>query len=148
MFASFVGLIGLSGCAFNTPFAYQQSATEVSATDTYTVVVTQAVLPGGWNREFWDRVDKIDTQLKQSEGMIGFSKRVSLTGDTAWTMSVWRDEEALDAFKFAGPHAQAIGRASDLLVDMAFARFDLSASDTPPSWDQALKALEEQGSAY
>lgn len=81
-------------------------------------------------------------QLLATDGVLGFSMLAEPLHKKYATLSVWRDEEALDAFASATPHARLM---SDLALSMnepKFVRWTISGGDGAPSWTDALDRLK------
>lgn len=112
--------------------------------------LTHAVLGGDRNARsaFWHHVEKVEESLADRPGFIGFSKRASLTGREAWTMSVWSDEAGLRGFVRSPAPRAAIREASDALESARFHRFAVERDELPISWGRALERLEAHGRTY
>ena len=90
----------------------------------------------GWELGYAKRVE---AQLAETKGIVGYSLRAKFMQRSFWTLSVWESEEALQAFIHEGFHA---GVMSVLIPDMAtpnFVRWKIKGSACPPSWEEALK---------
>jgi hypothetical protein len=139
----------LSGCALATPFRTPPGA-EGALGDQAIAVVTHAVLVDdpGLRRLFWRHTEAVDAALPAQPGYLGHSKRTTLGGGEAWTLTVWSDRRTLEAFVETTVHVTAINEAMKALVRARFARFPVAADEVPPSWRRALAALEERGRTY
>ena len=146
--APLVFAIGLSGCNLSTPFRGPEAA--APAGPTVYVGLTHAVIRAGRPaRElFFDYVEQVEQSLPHNPGFLGFSKRVALFGDDAWTMSVWSDEPSMDAFVRSDAHQRAIRNAVAALQSARFARLEVKAGAAPLAWSEALKILESDGRSY
>lgn len=141
----------LFGCAFNTPLSgpnYQSGAALEAVGITEVVVsLTEAELKR--NRDardlFWKYVDDIDVQLETQPGLIASSKRVTLFGQKAWTMTIWQDQAALMAFVQSDVHQIAARRTPDMITDGRFATFVMASRELPLDWDTALDRLQTEG---
>lgn len=81
-------------------------------------------------------------QLLGSDGVMGFSMLAEpLTRHWA-TLSVWRDEAALDAFAGARPHDQLMADLAPAMGPTKFVRWTIKGADGPPSWASALERLK------
>jgi hypothetical protein len=81
-------------------------------------------------------------QLLTSEGVVGFSMLAEPLRKHYATLSIWRDEGALDAFARAHPHEQLM---RDLAPDMGptkFVRWTIPGAAGVPSWADALARLK------
>lgn len=146
--------IGLSACNVATPYRgpkVSSSGPAASATGpTVYVGVTHAVLKDDrqYRSLFFDYVKEVEESLSQNSGFLGFSKRVALFGNDAWTMSVWTDEASMDAFVRSEAHQRAIRNAFKALEYARFARLEINAEEAPLSWDRALQVLESNSRVY
>lgn len=134
-------------CTVTTPFAgaaYSRSegVTLPDAPEYVVVGVTHATLHerfGGTCKEHTLRVlDSVGTHT----GAIGHSARFRLFGRKVWTMSAWRDEQALNAFARSPIHREAMSAGSPAMVSAQFTRFTWPAKDLPPPWSVVLDKLQ------
>ena len=82
---------------------------------------------------------RVEAQLAETKGIVGYSLRTKFMQRSFWTLSVWESEEALQAFIHEGFHT---GVMSVLTPDMAatnFVRWKIKGSECPPSWEEALR---------
>ena len=140
--------VGLSACNVSTPFL--ESGKPTAAGDTVFVGLTHAVLEDDRQSRslFFDYVQEVEDSLSANPGYLGFSKRVALFGDDAWTMSIWSDEASMDAFVQGDTHQRAIRKAFRAVESARFARLEINAKDAPPTWEEALQILESDGRSY
>jgi quinol monooxygenase YgiN len=89
---------------------------------------------------------RIRRQLRTSAGLIGYSLRAEFAGMQFWTLSVWEDEAALQAFVMASPHAGAVQAMAPHMGVTRFTRWTVQGADLPLRWDEAL-ARDDPGSA-
>lgn len=82
---------------------------------------------------------RIRRQLRTSTGLIGYSLRAQLAAKRFWTLSVWEDEAALQAFVAALPHAAIMKALAPHMGATGFTRWTVKGSDLPLQWDDALK---------
>jgi heme-degrading monooxygenase HmoA len=81
---------------------------------------------------------RIREQLKNSRGLIGYSLLARPLAKEFYTLSVWENDAALEAFVRASPHA---GTMADMMAHMKQTRFvkrPIHGSAIPPAWDYAL----------
>ena len=81
-------------------------------------------------------------QLIGTDGVICFSMLARPFRKQYATLSVWRDESALDAFAATAPHT---GLQSALLPEMGptrFVRWTITGAQGVPSWSEALQRLQ------
>ncbi|MEO1118461.1 MAG: hypothetical protein AAFX75_11340 [Pseudomonadota bacterium] len=139
---------GASACTISTP--YRTAASSDERGDTVFVSVTHAVVKENRasRRLFFEYVENVEESLPASPGYVGFSKRMVLFGNDAWTMTVWKDEASLERFVRSDAHQIAIRNAFVALESARFARVEMAADDAPLSWEQALAALESEARTY
>jgi quinol monooxygenase YgiN len=82
---------------------------------------------------------RIRRQLRASSGLIGYSLRAQLAAKRFWTLSVWEDAAALQAFVTAPPHAAVMEALAPHMGATRFTRWIVKSSDLPLRWDDALK---------
>lgn len=145
---SLISAIGLSACSVSTPFQ-GQVFTEANEKTVY-VGITHATLRNDLQSRslFFDYVKEVEDSLPQNPGFLGFSKRLALFGNDAWTMSVWDDQTSMEAFVRSEPHQRAIRNAMASLTSARFARIEIEAAEAPLTWDEALKVLESDSRSY
>src|SRR5579863_2693294 len=81
---------------------------------------------------------RIAGQLRRTNGLIGYSLLARPLARQFFTLSVWENEAALNAFVRTAPHAATM---ADLMPHMGKTRFvkrPIKGSDIPPAWDCAL----------
>lgn len=148
--------VGLQACSctiarpFEGPgFDSDRGVTLKGVGDNVIVGLTTASVKDGDDHDlFYARVDDVTESLDAQDGFIGYSIRRTLDGSQAWTMTVWRDEEALWAFVASPVHAKAIDDAYDTMKSSTFATIEVPTKDLPLSWDKALELLAKQGRTY
>jgi heme-degrading monooxygenase HmoA len=145
--ASLVG-----GCAIATPWRASPAgeAGQAEAGDPAVIVVTEARLGGSRAQRdaFWQGVRAVERDLPNRPGLIGYSLRRELFGDRAWTMSAWESEGHLYGFVFASTHRRAMADGDAALIAMRSVRLDRPREKGPPSWAEALDALDRAGEGY
>ena len=82
-------------------------------------------------------------QLLVTDGVVGFSMLAEPMRKHDATLSVWRDEAALDAFAKAHPHDRLVAELSPAMGQTKFVRWTISGADGRPSWDDALVRMKE-----
>jgi hypothetical protein len=81
-------------------------------------------------------------QLLGTDGVVGFSMLAEPLRKHYATLSVWRDEAALDAFARAHPHDRLMADLAPAMGKTKFVRWTISGADGRPSWADALTRLE------
>lgn len=91
------------------------------------------VRPGRRLVEFRMRAMRSLLQARDAEGCIAAD--AASRGLLHFSRSVWRDEDAMQAFARSGPHAKAMRRTARLATYWKFHHF--RAAEVPP-WDEAI----------
>ena len=146
--------VALGGCVLATPFEgpgfSKRGGPAPDLEGPLVASVTYAVISDeGDNRKvFFDYVEKVEAALVDQPGLVAYSRRADFLGNEAWTLTVWRDRESLQAFVNGGEHRRALKEAWDTFDDAKFARLEVQPDELPLSWDRALAALETNGRHY
>lgn len=148
--------VGLQACSctiarpFEGPgFDSDRGVTLKGVGDTVIVGLTTASVKDGDDHNlFHERADAVFESLDKQEGFIAYSARQTLDGSRVWTMTAWRDEDALWAFVASPVHTNAINDAYDTMNSSTFATIEVPTKDLPLSWDKALELLAKQGRTY
>ena len=80
-------------------------------------------------------------QLSGTDGVMGFALLARPMRKQYATLSVWRDEAALEAFAGAEPHRQLMSGLKPEMGPTKFVRWTIRGADGRPSWDDALQRL-------
>jgi quinol monooxygenase YgiN len=80
-------------------------------------------------------------QLLAADGVLGFSMLAQPVRKHYATLSVWRDEAALDAFAGTSPHARLMADLAPAMNEPKFVRWTIGGRDGVPSWSDALDRL-------
>jgi heme-degrading monooxygenase HmoA len=80
-------------------------------------------------------------QLLNTDGVMGFSMLAEPLRKHYATLSVWRDEAALDDFARARPHDQLVAALAPEMGETKFVRWTASGAAGRPSWKEALERL-------
>lgn len=85
----------------------------------------------------------IRQQVLGSEGAVGVALNTALPRRTFFTLSAWRDREALNAFVRSEPHVSTMRRYRPAMTDARFVLWSTSADKLPPPWTEAQERLRE-----
>ncbi len=80
-------------------------------------------------------------QLLNTDGVLGFSMLAEPFRKHYATLSVWRDEAALNDFAQAHPHDRLVVALAPEMGETKFVRWTASGADGRPSWKEALERL-------
>jgi hypothetical protein len=81
---------------------------------------------------------RIMGQLKNAEGLLGYSLLARPLAKEFYTLSVWDTDAALDAFVRAQPHAGTMADMTPHMNQTRFVKRPIQGSAIPPTWDYAL----------
>ena len=84
-------------------------------------------------------------QLRDADGLVGYSLIGQPHRKTFWTLSAWRDQAALDAFVQAQPHHGIVGKYRPT-VTARFASWTMERAELPNARSQA-RGLWAEGKA-
>jgi hypothetical protein len=96
---------------------------------------------------FFRYVMAVRSQLAGAEGLVGYSLRAEPLGHRYWTLSVWRDEDALTRFMGSAPHVEIMRKLGPEMGDTKFLRWTVSSTNAVVSWPEALERLEADANA-
>lgn len=87
-------------------------------------------------------------QLRDADGLVGFAMLARPLRKQYGSLSVWRDEAALQAFARSGSHGELMRGLALQMGQTAFVRWSIKGSDGRPSWREAWDRLasSSQGS--
>jgi heme-degrading monooxygenase HmoA len=97
---------------------------------------------------FWSQVWAVEKALPNQPGLVGYALRREVFGATAWTMTLWKDEESLRAFMRSEIHRNAVQDGLPATIDTRFVRFRRLGSAGPPEWAEAIERLAREGRGY
>lgn len=78
--------------------------------------------------------------IAETDGAIGLTLRARPLARTFWTLSVWTDRQALQAYNRTPLHRGIVERFRPRMASSTF-RFYSVADGTTPQWDEALRRL-------
>ncbi len=80
-------------------------------------------------------------QLSGTDGVMGFALLARPMRKQYATLSIWRDEAALEAFAGTEPHRQLMSGLKPEMGPTKFVRWTIRGAQGRPSWDDALQRL-------
>lgn len=89
----------------------------------------------------------VQTELKTSPGLIGYSLDEVIGGDDYRTLTVWEDEQSMVNFVTGKAHAQAMSDVGKIGQHGEVTSWNVDLKDMPPTFDQAKKELAKQGTS-
>jgi heme-degrading monooxygenase HmoA len=92
-------------------------------------------------------VMEIRGQLRTADGLVGYALWAKPFSRRYWTLSEWRDQDALDRFMRTKPHADVMRDLRPAMDPTTFVKWKLDSQAGPPTWEEALSRLEAEGSS-
>ncbi|MCP3756983.1 DUF3291 domain-containing protein [Streptomyces sp. TBY4] len=83
----------------------------------------------------------IRRQVMAADGALGLSLRAEPFAKTFWTLSAWRDQEALDSFVEALPHERTMRDFHLRLRDPVFVTWTVPRGALPVDWSDAVSRI-------
>jgi hypothetical protein len=90
---------------------------------------------------FFRAVNAVRGQLAHTDGLIGYTLRAKPLARDYWTLSVWKDREALTAFMRTSPHVGIMTSLKPLMQPTKFIFWSVNGADGRPNFADALKRL-------
>lgn len=81
---------------------------------------------------------RIESQLADSPGLVGYTLRAEFFCKRFWAVSVWEDEESLQRFVATKPHVDIMAALTADMETSRFERFTLKGEDVPIGIDDAI----------
>lgn len=146
-------LLGTTGCTIATPFrgpGYDlwRGPRDLDPDSRVVVSLTHATLKPGRRAPFDEHTRRVIAAIAGQPGLVGYSVRLRLGGEEAWTMTVWRDEESRARFVASPVHAEAMAAGLPSLERVRFRRLVLAAREIPLDWQRAEVLLDEASRGY
>ena len=81
---------------------------------------------------FFRAVAAISTQLRSTDGLVGYTLRAKPLARDYWTLSVWTDRRALQAFMRTAPHLGVMSSLKPFMRPTKFFEWNITAPDGRP----------------
>ncbi|MDR2985940.1 MAG: DUF3291 domain-containing protein [Nocardiopsaceae bacterium] len=91
---------------------------------------------------FFRAVNAVRGQLAHTDGLVGYTLRAKPLARDYWTLSVWKNREALTAFMRTSPHVGIMSSLKPLMQPTKFIFWSVSGAEGRPDFAAALKRLE------
>lgn len=88
------------------------------------VAITHATLDARLRGPFDDYTRRVIASLPSQADHVGYSVRTRLLGNEVWTMTVWKDDAAVEAFMASPVHRTAIREGMAAVKTAQFLRFE------------------------
>ncbi len=85
----------------------------------------------------------IRKQVLGADGAVGVALNTALPRRTFFTLSAWRDREALNGFVRSEPHVSTMRGYRPAMADARFVFWTATVDKLPPSWSEAQQRLRE-----
>ena len=82
---------------------------------------------------------QIQTQLRKTPGLVGYSLMAHVFRKRFWTLSVWEDEGALGKFVGQLPHGRIMAALRGEMEQTRFTQWQIPGSDYPLRWPEVLQ---------
>jgi heme-degrading monooxygenase HmoA len=93
---------------------------------------------------FVRRAIQVRQQLARApKGLMGYSLLGRPWARQYWTLSVWEDEAALQAFVAEHPHVDVMSAIAPEMETTRFVRWPVEGSSLPPAWPEVLRRIED-----
>jgi heme-degrading monooxygenase HmoA len=140
-------VFGAASCELARPFSGPgytkgRGVTLEGVGQTVMVGVTNAQVDGATRGVFDEYTRRTIESLPSNPGFIGYSVRSRVLGNEVWTMTVWRDEAAMEQFVGSPVHRAAMREGLAPVTRARFLRFEVGTSEVPPRWEDVLRRLE------
>jgi hypothetical protein len=122
------------------PTSPWKSVSPVDPKREYLVLLSFLPLKRLWRvPSFLVQTIRITRQLERSAGLIGYSLNARPLTGRFWTLSVWENESALQAFVNAAPHTETMRTLIPYMGPTRFVRWTVPGAHIPVRWDDALR---------
>jgi hypothetical protein len=95
-------------------------------------------------RRFFRVVRAVELQLEDTPDLISYSRAANFLRLRFFTLSVWKDDHAVDAFVGTGAHREAMAVFDEIAIrdESGFVRWK-AANSQEIAWEEARKRLAE-----
>lgn len=81
---------------------------------------------------------RIETQLGESDGLVGYALRAEFIRRRFRAVAVWEGEESLQDFVASDPHAEIRATLREEMEESRFETFDVEWAEVPVGIDEAI----------
>ena len=92
-------------------------------------------------RRWFSGAQEVKAQLRDAEGVLGFSLSASPLRKRYLTLSVWADEESLARFASTRAHGRLVDELRPELAPTRFVRWTFPGRDGRPRWREGIRRL-------
>jgi heme-degrading monooxygenase HmoA len=90
---------------------------------------------------FFRAVNTVRGQLAHTDGLVGYTLRAKPLARDYWTLSVWKDRDALNEFMRTSPHVGIMSSLKPSMEPTKFIYWSVDGADGRPNFTDALKRL-------
>jgi quinol monooxygenase YgiN len=142
----------LTACSVAMPFRWpglqhSTGAALTGANDKVLLVLTNPTVYPDRRAAFDDYTQRLLKSMQNQPRLIGYSARRQLLGNEAWTVSIWVDDAAMQAFVTSPEHRAAMKAGNPALKSARFRREWISSNELPLNWTRVLQILEDGNTA-
>ena len=110
--------------------------------DQYLVLVSHLALKRiSSTVQFFRGVTAVRKQLEQADGLIAYTLRAKPLARDYWTLSVWKDQSALQEFVRTPPHVRLMGSLKPVMGATKFVQWEITGAEGRPDWSAAIARL-------
>jgi heme-degrading monooxygenase HmoA len=80
-------------------------------------------------------------QLKDTPGVVGYSLDAKVFAKEYFTLSIWDDDAALQAFVQHVPHVEVMSKLAGDMDQTKFVTWTITGADARPTWAEAKQRL-------
>ena len=114
------------------------------ANENYVALVSYLPLKSVWHvLSFMIYVPQVMGQLKKAPGLVGYSLLAHPFAREFWTLSAWKDAEALRRFVQDPPHVRIMSALTPHMKPTRFVRWTIKGAELPLTWDEAKSRLRD-----
>jgi heme-degrading monooxygenase HmoA len=86
---------------------------------------------------------RVHKQVRAADGALGVSLIAHPLRKEFFTLSAWRDKDALEAMVRSEPHRSVMQRQRGVMAESTFRFWNLPTEALPPTWPDAQRQLTE-----
>ena len=86
---------------------------------------------------------RVQRQLEDASGLIGYALGTTPWRKEFWTLSVWEDDKALRRFVHSGIHKGVMIVLQEDMASFGKREWTVRGADVPPDWATALERLDK-----
>jgi hypothetical protein len=105
----------------------------------FVAILTYLPLKSYWRVLPFILIVRVVKQLTSAKGLVGYSFLARPLSKQFWTLSAWKNEDALRAFVQHPPHVRIMTAMTPHMGETKFVRWMVKGSQLPLNWDDALR---------